>query len=610
MEGYLYLRSSGGISEVNGTRDGKSGAPKWSKRFCSLVVDPKRGPFFVARKRIEEEYSKHKMIEHHVPFATSVVKLTNYRVAVMEDTSAGPDGVVGGVIRLTHETMDVVELRDKSLERAKKWAISIKSTLKAWDMCPPTPAQKSPVGRGKRGNGQEENRRNDGNMTTTTTAKRKTVVFNEEIDDNGGSGGGGRKASAEYKATMAKFNNDQLVKSAAQAALVTSDDTTADNEQDENDYKESLKAKAQSQVLLMDSKRRFLEEKRAAELEDKRKRQREEEEESAQKEMSQLLAEAEKRQAEKQRLLEESQLQTEELQRKALAAAKRAEDMISKNEAEMQKLLEEANRKKELAEQLSKERAEEERQKKVQEEMMRQLEEQRRERERLEREEAQRRKEQEEIEALKKTLERKLQGHAHGTGRDVAMTRGLVLPAWGMLLGVCLATLCGYFLSVNSPSVIHFLQQNLRVGLWKEPTGLHDSMGMRYKGNMRAADYGGIPTVHATDRTYQGAHDLSRGVDIDGIASSDASFYHGMDVKEVLREAPREELVAALSSLAETRDLELYSQQGAVTSGGRGAPERQVQRRSGFPNVFRALLLALTSPIALLRTIFRKLVPH
>ena len=54
------------------------------------------------------------------------------------------------------------------------------------------------------------------------------------------------------------------------------------------------------------------------------------------------------------------ELQTEELQRKALAAAKRAEDMISKNEAEMQKLLEEANRKKELAEQLSKERAEEE----------------------------------------------------------------------------------------------------------------------------------------------------------------------------------------------------------------------------------------------------------
>ena len=134
MEGYLYLRNGGGKADAHQSHGHQSGAPKWSKRFCSLVVDPKRGPFFVARKRIEEEYSKHKMIEHHVPFATSVVKLTNYRVAVEEDTSAGPGSEVGGVIRLTHETMDVVELRDKNLERAKKWAISIKSTLKAWDM--------------------------------------------------------------------------------------------------------------------------------------------------------------------------------------------------------------------------------------------------------------------------------------------------------------------------------------------------------------------------------------------------------------------------------------------------------------------------------------------
>ena len=50
-----------------------------------------------------------------------------------------------------------------------------------------------------------------------------------------------------YMAMMAKFNNDQLVKSAAQAASAqTSDDlATANSEQEENDYKESLKAKAQ-----------------------------------------------------------------------------------------------------------------------------------------------------------------------------------------------------------------------------------------------------------------------------------------------------------------------------------------------------------------------------
>lgn len=569
-----------------------------------MVVDPKRGPFFVARKRIEEEYSKHTMIEHHVHFATSVVKLTNYRVAVEEDTSAGPGSEVGGVIRLTHETMDVVELRDKNLERAKKWAVSIKSTLKAWDMCPPTPAREKSKSPGvRRGKGQEENRANNGNVTASIAAKaKKTVMFNQQIDDNGGSGGAGRRDSAEYTATMAKFNNDQLVKSAAQAALVaqTSDDpATANSEQEENDYKESLKAKAQSQVLLMDSKRRFLEEKRATELEEKRRKQREDDEESAQKEMSQLLAEAEKRQAEKQRLLEESQLQTEELQKKALAAAKRAEDMISKNEAEMQKLLKEANRKKELAEQLSKERAEEERQKKVQEEMMRQLEEQRREREKLEREEAQRKKEQEEIEALKATLEKKLQGHGH-TSSSSSAGKGLVLPAWVMVLGVSLAALCGCLLSGNAPLMVSYLGGGVET---HEPVA-----SMRYGSSMRA-DYGGIPSVHSTDRTYQGVHDISRGVDVDISADKD-TFYRTVDVKEVLRDAPREELVAALSSLAETRDLELYSEGGAVAAGegAKGASGRQVQRKVGFPNVFRALLTALTSPLVILKSLLKKLI--
>ena len=66
---------------------------------------------------------------------------------------------------------------------------------------------------------------------------------------------------------------------------------------------------------------------------------------------------------------------------------------------------------------------------------MRQLEEQRRERERLERGEAQRKKEQEEIEALKAILRRSYK--ATGTPPPFA-GKGLVLPAWVMVLGVSL----------------------------------------------------------------------------------------------------------------------------------------------------------------------------
>lgn len=583
QEGYLYLRNT----KVDA--DSKIGA-KWSKRFCSLVVDPKRGPFFVARKRIEEEYGEHSAIEHHVPFATSVVKLANYRVAVEEDTSAGPASEVGGVIRLTHETLDVVELRDKSLDRAKKWAISIKSTLKAWDMCPPTPAtsgRRSP----QRGREQEENRRNDSNVIIN---KRKSVAFEKGVNKDKD----GNRDSGEYKATMAKFNNDQMIMSAAQQALVVTSETSSGSknssmvgEQDENDYKESLKAKAQSQVLLMDSKRRFLEEKRAAELEERRRRQREEDEESAQKEMSQLLAEAEKRQAEKQRLLEESQLQTEDLQRKALAAAKRAEDMISKNEAEMQKLLGEANRKKEFAEQLSRERAEEERQKKIQEEMMRQLEEQRRERERLEREEAQRRKEQEEIEALKATLEKKLQGHVQAIS---PRGYGMLLPVWVIMLSVCVAALLGCLMSGgSSAALMPYLDgwRSRRLYEAKFPSFIRSNTPPSLM----------LPSGRATEGSFA---DITAGVS--------TSEHHHVDVEEVLREAPRDQLVAALSSLADSRDFDLNQSSSGATDNdrhltGRNEDAQHLQRKLGIPNVFRALLSALASPLVILKSLIKRL---
>jgi chemotaxis protein histidine kinase CheA len=602
MEGYLYLRNN------KADLDPTSQAPKWSKRFCSMVVDPKRGPFFVARKRIEEDYGKHESIEAHVPFATSVVKLHNYTVVVEEDNSAGSSAEVGGIIRLTHDTLDAVELRDKSLERAKKWAVAIKSTLKAWDVCPPTPRK----GGSRSPTRNNENRLNSNNNSGTPTKAKKSLVWDKNVTSNG------KKNSADYRATMAKSSNDQAVKSAADALLAG--DQLKDDQQ-ENDYKESLKAKAQSQVLLMDSKRRFLEEKRLAEKEVQRRRQREEDEESAQKEMSQLLAEAEKRQAEKQRLLEESQLQTEELQRKALEAAKRAEDMISKNEAEMQKLLLEANRKKALAEQISQERADEERQREIQAEMMRQLEEQRRERERLEREEAARRREQEEIEALKKALEKKIQGysdHNNSSGGKHYHYGGGMTTSWVLIVAVAVAAALGGLLSGHpyATSALHSIKGSV---LRYSP---YNSGGSNRPTYLYAASY--LPSgAGGGGHKVVGGHDISRGL------PSTTSYFHGgssgskdgggMDVKEFLQVAPRDEVVAALASLAESRDFEL---QQAKTGGGNGGDgvamesssssssrgdRGQMHKHGAFPNVFKSLLLAITSPLRLLSLFIKKL---
>ena len=531
MEGYLYLRNTDPAINSN-----SSSQSKWSKRFCSVVVDTKRGPFFVARKRMEEEYKNYSAIEKHVPFASSLVKLANYSIKVEEDRSSGSE--VGGIITLEHNTLDTVHLRDKNFARAQKWAKKITAVLKEWDASPYSPS------RVKKATSTDEN-------TDSSNIKKKGVVWdNESIN--------GKSTGGEYKATIMKHKSEKAVRNAAMETLTVGNAaTTTTTIETDTDYIESLKLKAQSQVLLMDGKRRFLEEKKAAEDEAQRRKKRVEEQETAQREMSKLLAEAEKRQAEKQRLLTESQLQTEALQRKALAAAKRADDMISKNEQEMQGLLEEANRKKALSEQLGKEQAEEEHQAKIQAEMMRQLEEQRREREKLEREEMARKREQEEIAALKAALQKKLQGSTVGVG---AGGKAMIT-----VIGVVFLLVVTWFAIGNGGGAALLL-------------ALQSGSNFPHFRTTRPALALDLMDEH-----------LSRSIeDTDTMSIS---------VVDVLRKAPQEDLVAALSSLAETHDFE---DRLAGQDMGRVATKTR-------PNLFRGLLLAITSPVRFLKSLLKKL---
>jgi hypothetical protein len=138
MEGYLFLKKS----QNKGTY-GDSLVPKWSRRHCSIVCDPLRGSYLVARKRVEEGYLDHnKCISNAISFASSVVNLSNYSISVQD--CFGPDGEVsGGVIRLRDasetkeaERKETIELRDKSQETAKKWKTAL------------TEAQNAPKGSG------------------------------------------------------------------------------------------------------------------------------------------------------------------------------------------------------------------------------------------------------------------------------------------------------------------------------------------------------------------------------------------------------------------------------------------------------------------------------
>merc|ERR1711871_1313690 len=108
-----------------------------------------------------------------------------------------------------------------------------------------------------------------------------------------------------------------------------------------------------------------------------------------------------------------------------------------------------------------------------------------------------------------------------------------------------------------------------------------------------------MPSVEYTQNTYM-TDTLTGGLD------SKEEDYH-MNVEEVLLEAPRDQLVAALSSLADSRDFE-WSKENALqphkvesSEGKQGG--RHIQRKSGFPNVFRALLSALSSPLFILKFI-------
>ena len=358
-----------------------------------------------------------------------------------------------------------------------------------------------------------------------------------------------------------KHKSEKAVRSAAQETLLvghTTADTTTHME--DNDYKESLKVKAQSQVLLMDGKRRFLEEKKAAEEEAQRRQRRVEEQEAAQKEMSKLLAEAEKRQAEKQRLLSESQLQTEILQRKALEAAKRADDMISQNEQEMQRLLEEANRKKALAEQLKKEEAEEARQAQIQAEMMRQLEEQRKERERLEREEAARKREQEEIAALKAALQKKLQGSS--------VSLGVTNKTLTILIFLSIIVVVAW-LAIGGNSVGAAL-----------PLALQHMIGVN-------AFH--LNPIQKTLALEQMDDHLSRSLDDIDV---------GLSVINVLKR-PQERIMTALSGMTEASD---FAERQLVSKG--RTDSVTPKKRSG---VIRGFLHAIISPMRLLSTILKKL---
>jgi|MDTB01.3.fsa_nt_gb hypothetical protein len=538
MEGYLYLRNND-VAKTS-TFDSQG---KWSKRFCSLVEDPKRGPFFVARKRMEEEYKNYNAIEKHIPFATSLVKLTNFSVKVEEDKSSGSE--VGGIITLEHNTLDTVYLRDKNFNRAQKWEKKITNVLKNWESSPYSPSKDKKIK-------IDEN-------TDVNINKKKGVVFDKTTIS-------GKSTGGEYKATIMKHKSEKAVRSAAQETLAVGNATTDSSSsiEDNNDYKESLKAKAQSQVLLMDGKRRFLEEKKAAEEEARRRQQRVDEQETAQMEMSKLLAEAEKRQAEKQRLLTESQLQTEMLQRKALAAAKRAEDMISQNEKEVQNLLEEANRKKALAEQLRKEQAEEEHQAQIQAEMMRQLEEQRKERERLEREEAARKREQEEIAALKAALEKKLKGSTTGIGvKNKSLTIVMFLA---------------------------FVVTTAWLAIGRSGGGVAMLLALQ-----RRVKSGNDLTLNPIKKTFA----LDQMDDQLSLSIGDADA--GFSVAEVLRTAPQDEVGAALSPPAETIEFE-----------GRWARSRSEDSTGGVATVkrrnpFRSLVLVITSPMRLLSALLKRL---
>ena len=185
MEGFLFLKKS-----IADTKSAEFGA-KWSRRHCSIVFDPQRGSYLVARKRVEEGYLEHnKHIADAVPFASSVINLNNFAVSVMN--CVGPDGAVsGGVLRLYDATgsssgsIDPIELRDKSHETAMKWKAALTEAQNVQRTMTPQPQQAAPLSLSAADDKENTPRSNinilprvsDAGKDISSTKMKKSVVF-------------------------------------------------------------------------------------------------------------------------------------------------------------------------------------------------------------------------------------------------------------------------------------------------------------------------------------------------------------------------------------------------------------------------------------------------
>ena len=561
MQGYLYMKNSDSVSEndkITAPSPASSSSlaesslkkSKWSKRYCSLMVDSKRGPFIVARKRIEENYDQHKeRLEDALPFASSLLNLANYKVSVLDDISSVDGSVCGGIIRCVDNNsnldLDTVELRDKNREIAGKWVTAMKSAQESF-----ASSSKSGV---------------TTTTTTTTTVDKENAINTTKKNNNAGNNDAKAKVpglsvkfqsadvqKSEYKAAVEKFREEQIKQ---QQKDKQNQQNVSENM--DSDYKEHLKQKAESQVLMIESRRRHLEEKKQNEKEEKKRLERDDKEHEAQKEMEKLLAEAESREKDMQRLITESQLQ-----------AQNAQDIAKKSENDIQKLLEAANGKKQLAEQLSIERAEEERDRQIRMEMMKQLEAQRKEREAKEREKLIRQREQDEVHALKLALEKKLKN-----GKDSNFASNPVFIGISAFVMIACLIMGGFFLSNNS----------------NKNAGQVHSYG----------SHGSFIELHAPRKTDL----LSRGF-VEGALEDWALPQTKKQVSstlEVLQNAPRDELMAALKTLSGEDDNK--------------SVQAQAQNKSHLHNnalvhgnVFKSLMRVIFSPLRAIRYVAVKFI--
>lgn len=665
-EGYLYIKNDSSASSSTPSKSlGRDGI-RWSRRFCSILVDPKRGPYLICRKRVEENYKDHaNRIEEHVPFASSVLKLINYEISVEND-----------IIKLSdatgHLNLDTVELREKTRERAREWARAMMQSQQG-QLKHRTPAKSKPARDENALNGEHENpikvkntmnslrsplkprdNSDDGKPAAVKSIVKKNeavnpnqnatkkVNWNAEVDDsnsnnndsNNINAGKNKSRSSKQNATgsntevnqddspivkvkdnsMAKLNANALVKTTSMTntalknipsnfTLITAspsnssitsspemDKSTTSIQthltEDSTEFKEHLKAKATSQVLLIESKRRYEEEKAAVEAESKRKSVRDHQAYQAQKEMAYLLAEAENCEKEKQRLLSESQLQAEEFQKKAMDATQRAEEMVQQNESEISRLMEAANVKKALTEKLRLEQETEEHNRQIQEEMERQLELQRQEREKQEREALMRKRNEDEISALKAALDKKLKGTTDiDTKKKAKSSLGaMIFRAMAYLL--CFVALGALVFEYTPPKTMlkmtNFSKKAYTM-LMKEIPKWDEGPTSR-----SPSDLNGVRLEDLTEPSWDNEDML-----VDSTEGVTATL-------EFLQSAPKNDLVAALKTLADAEDSGLahnlnyneYSENYAV----------------GLPNVFRSLLRAITSPLRMIQFFWKSII--